>query len=69
MSRRPDPARITIARREAVIARLVGAGHGGERATRLVADWLAELGRQPTRVDWDGFDAWLEARSRRAPGS
>jgi hypothetical protein len=69
VSRRADPARIAIARREAVVARLVGAGHGGERATQLVAAWLAELGRPPMRADWDAFDTWLDARSRRSPGS
>jgi hypothetical protein len=59
MTRRADPLRIEAARRAAAIARLISAGHRPETASRLVADWLAGLGRVPLREDWEALDAWV----------
>jgi hypothetical protein len=76
MTRRADPARIDVARREAALARLIGTGHGRDGATRLIAAWLDELGRPPGREDWEALDRWVVERrsaaglsSRRAPRS
>jgi hypothetical protein len=62
MTRHGDPLRIDTARREAAVARLIGEGHGSERARVLVAEWVAGLGRPPSRSDWERFDAWVMAR-------
>jgi hypothetical protein len=59
MNRRTDPLRIDTARREAAVARLIGEGHGADRARGLVANWLAGLSHPPSRADWERFDAWV----------
>lgn len=67
MSRRPDPARIHVARREATIARLISAGELPDRAAALIARYEAQAaadGRDLDRGYWEGFDAWRAAHGR-----
>ena len=69
MSRRPDPARIDSARREATRRRLLGTGMLPERADALMAAWEAEAerrglsdgGRYADEIGWD----WIAAQRPR----
>ena len=69
MSRRPDPARIDAARREATRRRLLSTGILPERADALMAAWEAEAERRGLSdgrryADETGWD-WMAARQRR----
>jgi hypothetical protein len=62
MSRRPEPARIEMARREAHRARLIGDGEPPSRADKWVDGWEAEAARRGLphgHEFWDGAWAWL----------
>ena len=59
MARRPDPERISTARRSAAVARLISAGELPDRAAELVARWEATADGPPGRAEWEAFEAWL----------
>lgn len=66
--RKPDPERIYVARRDAVLSILTGAGTSEERAEALVTAWEAEatargLPRHDARF-WDGAAEWIAGRHR-----
>ena len=69
MSRRPDPARIDAARREATRRRLLSTGMLPERADALMAAWEAEAERRGLAdggryADENGWD-WIAAQRPR----
>ena len=69
MSRRPDPARIDAARREATRRRLLSTGILPERADTLMAAWEAEAERRGLSdgrryADETGWD-WIAVRRLR----
>ena len=69
MSRRPDPARIDAARREATRRRLLSTGILPERVDALMAAWeaeaerrgIADSGRYADETGWD----WMATRRQR----
>ena len=66
--RKPDPERIYLARRAAILSRLTGAGVGPGQAEALVAAWevhavTLSVERQ-TVAFWD--EAWLRITEQRA---
>jgi hypothetical protein len=67
MSRRPDPARIEAARRDAHRNRLIGEGELPDRADALIAAWDAEAARRGLTLGpdyWHGAWEWMAARRR-----
>ena len=70
MTRRPDPERIHLARRDALRGNLTQRGMPADRAEVLVVAWEAEAARQGlerhSAAFWQGADAWIDSRRRRA---
>lgn len=67
--RKPDPERIYLARRAAILSILTGSGKSTERAETLVTAWEAETtARGLPRYEssfWDGAVEWIAERSNR----
>jgi hypothetical protein len=64
--RKPDPERIYLARRAAILSILTGSGASGERAETLVTAWEAEATARGLPRDsasfWSGAVDWIADR-------
>lgn len=59
MSRRPDPARIGRARREAIHARLVSDGLLPQQADRWLSEWAERVGEPETPAEFEAAYEWI----------
>jgi hypothetical protein len=69
MRRKPDPERIYLARRAAILSILTGSSTPAERAETLVTAWEAEATARGLPRDaasfWSGAVDWVGERSNR----